>query len=50
MGHSSAVRLRYVTFHSLREMTPENLMGHSDDVRLIANGVSSLTDGCIKVI
>jgi hypothetical protein len=23
LGHSSAVWLRYVTFHSLREMTPE---------------------------
>ena len=23
MGHSSAVRLKYVTFHSLREMTSE---------------------------
>jgi hypothetical protein len=34
MGHSIAVRLRYDTFHSLREMTPEFNMGHSSAVRL----------------
>jgi hypothetical protein len=34
MGHSSAVRLRSVTFHSLREMMPENIIGHSNGVRL----------------
>jgi hypothetical protein len=34
MGHSNGVRLRYVTFHSLREMTLEKIMGHSSAVRL----------------
>jgi hypothetical protein len=33
-GHSSAVWLRCITFHSLREMTPEDLYGHSSAVRL----------------
>jgi hypothetical protein len=27
MGHSSVVRIRYDTFHSLREMTPDIING-----------------------
>jgi hypothetical protein len=34
MGHSNAVRLKYMTFHSLREMMPELRMSHSSAVRL----------------
>jgi hypothetical protein len=34
MDHSSAVRLKSVTFHSQREMIPENNIDHSSAVRL----------------
>jgi hypothetical protein len=37
MGHSNAVRLRYNTFHSLQEMTPELSIGYLRDVQLRDN-------------